>query len=362
MKSKDLKNNLVNIAVVFATIFSMLLVCEFIIRKLYKDSMVLFPRYQTDVKYGKFTTRRVRPNMEYIHRSIDGNFDFVSNNKGFRNVNDIEYPKKENELRILCLGDSHTLGYEVQQSQVFTTVIEKLFREIGKYATAINTGVSGSGTAEQLVLLKNEGYKYNPDFVVLGFYNNDFRNNQLCRFFKVEGDSLVIDNLVHAPGRNIQNFIYQFRVIKFLGENSYLYGITFNAIWEGIQKVRYRNAAEELKNEMTEYVIETRKNFSEYDILLMKKLMENMYNFCKKINAPLLIVDIPKTDVTSSIPQELITCFRDNSDTLFYVNDLKDELLALPKVHVKHGHNHISEETHNLFANKIVNFINHYYE
>lgn len=42
----------------------MLSFCEFVIRLLYKDSIVLFPRYQTDIKYGEFTIRRVGPNMK----------------------------------------------------------------------------------------------------------------------------------------------------------------------------------------------------------------------------------------------------------------------------------------------------------
>jgi len=349
----------------------MLLFSEFIIRLLYKDSMVLFPRYHTDVKYGEFTIRRVRPNMKYIHRSIDGNFDFVSNNKGFRNEEDIEYPKSDDEIRILCIGDSNILGYEVKQSQVITTVIKDLHEKNQKpyKITVINTGVSGTGTAEQLVFLKNEGFKYKPDYVVLGFFKNDFRNNQISKLYKVESDSLVVDNLTYAPGTKIQNFIYKFKIVKFLGENSYLYAFAFNTVWEGVANIRYKKAWERVANirykkasekekvESAEYVLETRKIFSNYDILLMKKLIEDMYSFCQKIDAPLIIIDFPEVDLSSSILPELVNDFRDNSDTLFYANDLKEDFLSLPKVHVKNGYRHVSEETHHLFANKIINFI-----
>ncbi|MDX2359576.1 MAG: SGNH/GDSL hydrolase family protein [Crocinitomicaceae bacterium] len=357
-----LKKRLINISVAVLVSLVMLLLCEFVIRMLYKDSMVLFPRYQTDVKYGDITIRQIRPDMTYVHSSVDGEFDFISNNRGFRNEENIDYSKGENEIRILCLGDSHTLGYEVKQSQVFTTVIEDSYNGSHdlKKITAINTGVSGTGTAEQLAFFTNEGFNYDPDFVVLGFCNNDFRNNQICKLYKVENDSLIVDHLTYAPGTGIQNFIYQFRTVEFLGENSYLYALAFNTIWNAVKKARYADAGEEKKDELTEYVTESRNEFSEYDALLMTKLLEKMYDYCQEINAPLIILDIPKTDLSSSIPEDLVDVFRANSDTLFYAPDLNDDFSGLAKVHVKNGHRHISEETHSLFANKILNFIDDY--
>ncbi len=356
---KPLINRLINLGIFFLVTFISLLFGELVIRLLFKDTMVLFPRYQTDVKYGDFTIRQNRPNMKYIHRSKDGHFDFVINNKGFRNEADIDYPKKKGETRLLCIGDSHTLGYEVKQSQVFTTVIEDLYEKKHKsnQITAINRGISGTGTAEQLVFLKNEGFKYDPDYVVLGFSDNDFRDNRISRLYKVENDSLVFDNLSYTPGTKIQNFIYRFKTVKFLGENSYLYAFAFNTVWEGIKEIRLRKSVERVKDEFTEYAIEVRTDFSYYDILLMKKLIEDMYKFCQEMGAPLIILDIPKWDMSSSIPPELVNDFRANSDTLFYANDLRKDFSNLPKVHVKYGHRHISEETHFLYANKILDYI-----
>jgi hypothetical protein len=357
MKKGKLKNGFVNLGLLMLTTALMLLFSEFIIRILFKDKIVLFPKYQTNAKYGDFTIRRLRPNMKYTHRSIDGCFDFVTNNKGFRSNRDIEYEKDSNELRIFCLGDSHVLGIEVKQSQVFTTVIEELFKEANIKATAINTGVTGFGTAEELVLLENEGYKYKPNFVVLGFWANDFSGNLLSNLYKVENDSLMVGSYIHLPGVNIQNAIYEYKIFHFLGENSYLYAYLFNTIWKGIKKIKYKKAEEEGNNALTEYVMEERKEFPDYEILLTKKLISRMYNFCKKQNIQFIIFDIPGRTLESSIPEELVENFRNNCDTLFYAPDLKHDFEKLPKVHVKHGHRHISEETHDLFAHKISEYI-----
>lgn len=358
MKNRKFKNAFINLGLVMLSSAVILLLSEFVFRIALKKTMVLFPRYQTDVRYDDFTIRRVIPNMKYTHRSFDGNFDFVSNNKGFRNIHDIEYKKDTNEFRILFLGDSHTLGMEVKQSQVWTTVIEKICKVKKKYVTAINTGCIGFGTSEECVLLENEGYKYQPDYVVLGFYVNDFRNNMMSELYKVENDSLMINSYRYTPGTNIQNLIYRFKVFHYLGENSYLYSYFFNTIWYGIKNYRYKKEIKEEKKDVSvEYVTEQSYEFSEKEILLMEKLISEMYDFCKKHKTKFIIIDIPKTNLDSSIPEELVEKFKKNCDTLFYAPNLKEDFERLPKVHVKHGDRHISEETHCLFAQKISNYI-----
>ncbi len=357
MKKEKLKIGLINLGIMILSLILILVLCEIAFRIAFKKTMVLFPRYQTDVRYGDFTIRRVKPNMKYIHRSYDGVFDFVSNNKGFRNNKDIDYKNNSNELRILCLGDSHVLGYEVKQSQVFTTIIEKIFKVKNINTVAINSGVSGFGTAEELVLLENEGYKYRPNFVVLGFYCNDFRNNMISNLYKIDSNSLVINSYTYIPGTKIQNIIYKYKIFQILGENSYLYAYFFNTIWHNVKKYRYRKIENKKEDILTEYVNEKRREFPKYDIQLMKNLICRINNICKKNNFKLIILDIPRPTLESSIPNELVEYFKNNCDTLFYAPSLKKDFESLPKVHVEHGHRHISEETHNLFAQKISNYI-----
>lgn len=356
---KIYKKWLVNLSLFVFSIFVALLIGELIVRFLYKDTIVLYPRYTTNAKYGNFSIRCVRPNMQYIHRSIDGVFHFKTNNHGFRNDENIEYAKKDKEVRILCLGDSHTEGYEVNQDETFSWVTEHLIRAKGINATVINAGVSGFSTAEELIFLENEGYKYQPDFVVLGFFANDFSDNIKTNLFSVENDSLKVLKFEHLPGVNIQNFIYKFQIVHFLGENSYLYAFLFNTVWSYYKKKDLNQKG------IQEYAVETRQEFSQDEIHLTEILVERMYKFTSKNNIPLIILDIPQianTDssmlnICSSIPEEQVNHFINNSDTLFYVQDMLQEYMKLPKIHVPHGHYHISSETHNMLGNKIANYI-----
>jgi hypothetical protein len=96
---------------------------------------------------------------------VDGAWKFVTNSRGFRRHAGVHVCQAANTLRVLSLGDSHTQGYEVHQDLTFSAVLERYLKYHKINAEAINTGVSGFSTAEELVLLENEGVKYSPDVV-----------------------------------------------------------------------------------------------------------------------------------------------------------------------------------------------------
>lgn len=333
-----------------------LLIGEGIVRLLFSKKMVLFPRYHTNASYGDFTIRRIRPNMSFTHTSYDGTFHFKTNSKGFRNNNDIPYEKKKGELRVLTLGDSQTQGYEVNQNETFSMAAETMLKNKGINCAVINGGVSGFSTAEELILLENEGYKYALDYVVLGFYANDFEDNLRTHLFDIKNDSLVNITQEYTPGVNIQNALYKYWLFRFLGEHSYLYGFAFNTVWNSYQKIKTNEA----KKDATEYAIANQES-SDYSEELMRKLITRMYTFCKSRGIKLIIIDVPGFDLkgftASSIPGSMLPDIRSNCDTLFYYNDLIEEYKKIDRVHVAHGHNHISPATHKIIGQKIADYI-----
>jgi lysophospholipase L1-like esterase len=334
-----------------------LLIGEGIIRLLFGKQMVLFPRYHTDATYGDFKIRRIRPNMSFSHTSVDGTFHFVTNNKGFRSNRDINYAKPQGEIRVIALGDSHTQGYEVDQNETFSSVAELALNKSGVKSTVINAGVSGFSTEEEIIFLENEGYKYKPDYVVLGFYNNDFEDNIRANLFALKNDSLQIINHEYTPGVKIQNKIYKFWIFRYLGEHSYLYAFAFNAIWEFYKKGVDRNS----KIGKTEYAVASKDPISNSSEALMKKLIVRLGTFCKSNNIKLIIVDIPgiggKTGSTSSVPKDLQPFFKANCDTLFCYDEMLPAYQNLTLAHVPHGHGHISKETHYMLGQKIAEYV-----
>lgn len=87
-------------------------------------------------------------------------------------MRDREYTRKKppGTTRILILGGSFTWGYGVADGENYTDVLEASFAESDRTRVEVlNTGVSGWGTDQEYLYLKNEGFEYEPDLVVAAF-------------------------------------------------------------------------------------------------------------------------------------------------------------------------------------------------
>jgi lysophospholipase L1-like esterase len=84
--------------------------------------------------------------------------------------------KPSGEFRILSLGDSFTFGDGVADGETFTARLEDLLNEdaeSGLHYRAINAGVSGFNTFQEVAWLKHIGPSLEPDLVLITFYIND---------------------------------------------------------------------------------------------------------------------------------------------------------------------------------------------
>jgi len=100
------------------------------------------------------------------------------NAQGWRGA-ESPYSKPPNVFRILVLGGSFIDGYSVQVQDRLTEVLES---NLGPRFEVINLGVVGYGTDQDLLVLEQDGLRYQPDLVVLAFsYNDVWRNGS--RYF-----------------------------------------------------------------------------------------------------------------------------------------------------------------------------------
>ena len=83
------------------------------------------------------------------------------NSKGLRD-REYSYEKPARVRRILVLGDSYAWGYGVADKEVFTEVLEEQLHDGSGTWEVLNTGVSGWGTDQQYLFLRDEGMKYCP--------------------------------------------------------------------------------------------------------------------------------------------------------------------------------------------------------
>jgi lysophospholipase L1-like esterase len=109
-----------------------------------------------------------RPNRHAFLMGVQ----FDTNSKGLRD-REFSYEKPSDKLRIMMLGDSFTVGWGAKFDETFPKRIERMYADRGIQAEVINTGVGNYNTIQEVEYYLTEGYKYNPDIVVLNFTFND---------------------------------------------------------------------------------------------------------------------------------------------------------------------------------------------
>ncbi len=122
----------------------------------------------------------LRPNMEGWYRK-EGEAYVHINRDGLRDREHIK-TKPANTFRIAVLGDSFVEALQVPFEESFSHVVEQQLRSCrtlaGRDIEVINFGVSGYGTAQELITLRNQVWQYTPDLVLLAMTtNNDISDN-----------------------------------------------------------------------------------------------------------------------------------------------------------------------------------------
>ena len=141
------------------------------------------------------------------------------NSAGMRDVERTR-AKPPGGLRVAVLGDSYTEAIQVDREKAYPALLEKHLERCRPGTEVLNFGVSGFGTAQQLLTLRAKVWDYAPDVVLLAFFpSNDVRDNSrtldhagLRPYFVPDGERLVLDNafLASQGYRTLANPAYRF--------------------------------------------------------------------------------------------------------------------------------------------------------
>ena len=148
----------------------------------------------------------LKPGAEGRYYNAMGEYDqpIRINEMGLRSPDGIAYAKPTGVYRILVLGDSYVEALQVSLAESFPQQLAQKLAGAGLQVEVVNAGVSGWGTDQQLLWLRNEGVKYAPDLVLLAVYpGNDFMNNYMPLesanfgrvqkpYFELQGETLVL--------------------------------------------------------------------------------------------------------------------------------------------------------------------------
>lgn len=122
----------------------------------------------------------LRPRAEGWYRQ-EGEAYVRINSDGLRDQ-EHAIAKPEGTFRIAILGDSYCEALSVSPEEAFWSVMGRRLQECdafqGKKIELINFGVTGYGTAQELLTLREKVWKYSPDLVLLAVTtNNDVTDN-----------------------------------------------------------------------------------------------------------------------------------------------------------------------------------------
>src|SRR6266481_2466733 len=159
-----------------------------------------FPLFYTTDYYRGFA---LQPGVEG-HYQREGESYVRINSDGLR---DREHAKAKpaDTVRIAVLGDSFAEAMHVPMEQTFWSLLEGKLAEChafpGKHVEVLNFGVSGYGTAQELMTLRQKVWDYSPDIVMLTFttYNDVYDNSRVLSktqdvpYFTYRNGELVYD-------------------------------------------------------------------------------------------------------------------------------------------------------------------------
>ncbi len=243
---------------------------------------VLFPRYVTDSPFG---IRVNVPNATYWHTSPEMKVQFRINSMGIRGDREYALEKPARTVRIVGLGDSFTQGYEVELRDTYLYRLEGLLRARGHRVEVVNLGVSGYGTAEELILLEEVALGMQPDIVIVGFFQNDLDDNvRSCLYRLDDAGFLVRDAATYLPAIGIRNRLYSFWAYRWLAENSQLFALAR----EGL--------ATQMKRKMVQANMPTtadKKDADRYKQRLAGRLLDQMKHECDRRDIGFVLLDIP---------------------------------------------------------------------
>ena len=139
------------------------------------------------------------PNMSTRVDYLTGTseFTFETNAFGLRS-RPIRHQKPDSTLRVLCVGDSFTEGFGVNQNETYPNQLDQILRGVGVDAEVLCAAMAGLHIWHYVDLVHHYGDLLRPDVVVLGIYSgNDIEASML-----------------DAPGRRHQEARYGFLVPK----------------------------------------------------------------------------------------------------------------------------------------------------
>jgi hypothetical protein len=124
---------------------------------------------------------------------------YTTNAQGFRGAKeDYTVQVPAGRYRIICLGDSFTMGYGVDDAYTYPAQLESLVPK----AQVVNMGLGGYGIGQNYLWYKRDGVGLEANLLLFAFIDNDFQRLTQPSFMgyakplvQAQGDELSVTNV-----------------------------------------------------------------------------------------------------------------------------------------------------------------------
>ncbi|MBU0980121.1 MAG: SGNH/GDSL hydrolase family protein [Nanoarchaeota archaeon] len=238
------------------------------------------------------------PNITVTDHSVFNEFKttMTINEAGFRD-DKYEFEIEDDSLRLLCLGDSMTIGLGVEYNETYCYKTgQKIAKETGKRVQVMNAGYASGYTFDSAYLFLREWHDYlKPDFVSYGLYVwNDLEEAQTHRYtYDEEGNLIRIQSNTILINENHQQQYIQANIKYkslnsihlFLNKYSNFYVLIKNIFKPTILK----HFAANVERNLVYYDNPKNEMHWEYAGTFFKKIDD----LCKEKGSEFVIIDIP---------------------------------------------------------------------
>ncbi len=140
-----------------------------------------------------------KPGATSTRKTPEFNVRYEINALGLRDSDTTSYAKPAGTYRVLCLGDSFTLGYTVDEHDLFVEQLGRAWRSEGRRVDVVNAGTEGWSTDQEIEWFLSEGVKYQPDLVLIFPYENDLYWNGQTQYRRFPKPRFGADGVLDSP-------------------------------------------------------------------------------------------------------------------------------------------------------------------
>jgi lysophospholipase L1-like esterase len=237
------------------------------------------------------------------HWTEEGQAFVRMNSHGYRD-RERETAKPKNTFRIAVFGDSMTQAVQVELEETFTHRLEERFRSQELAIEVLNFGVNGYSPVQELLLLKEEGPRFQPDLVILAaFLDNDVSgvspklgvvNQAGPPFVTANGAGLEFDF-----SRSQQSFEhYRRQPFYFLRRNSAVYRVLSEYRWRQAATVSMNTEQQSIPQRYFLYKADTAPVWEDAWRTFEQVILEFEAE-CRRQGLPLLLLSVPAPQVAA---------------------------------------------------------------